>query len=140
MSKAILIMDMPENCAECDICSNDGICMKANEFCSNRYETKQDWCPLKLLQEKKDPNKALTWEHKKWLDGYNACIDELLKVKDYGDLKQRLKSKIVDMEARLLFVESKYAESLIGLLTECYSFICQTEGKENDLKLKGGAE
>lgn len=48
MSKAILIIDMPENCGNCSILeychNNDGKC---------DLNIRQPWCPLKKLATKK---------------------------------------------------------------------------------------
>jgi hypothetical protein len=82
MSKAILVMDMPKSCSECP-CISLGCCNAVGGvgFCrtiGDIYD-KPDWCPLRELPKKWDENKALTWENKKFIDGRNACIDEITK-------------------------------------------------------------
>ena len=97
MTKAILVMDMPESCFGCSfwhINRNGGEdCCQALEVSrvvnSETYE-KPDWCPLRELPEKKEEFELRkckgsvkgTWkvpliENK----GFNACLDEILKEK-----------------------------------------------------------
>lgn len=80
MSKAVLIMDMPSSCEEC-ILRNEGACFpvsKENSICGVYYTMKEgrkpDWCPLREL-----PKKKSVYTNGHYSDGYNACIDELLK-------------------------------------------------------------
>lgn len=83
MEKAILILDMPENCIECPIA---GI-METYIYCNvaergtidEEAETRPDWCPLRPLPEKKvvtanDATAAVAIKY-----GWNNCIDELLR-------------------------------------------------------------
>ena len=74
MSKAILVMDIPANCSECDICSSEGYCMKTYKFCHDRYTTKQKWCPLKPMPKKL----ILDHEQDQLAIGWNACIDKII--------------------------------------------------------------
>lgn len=89
MAKAILIMDMPECCADCP-CSffeRDNpilnlICGVAQEDAYN--VGKPDWCPLRELPEKRDTNRNKNhyisnfWSSAKSV-GWNACLDEIIK-------------------------------------------------------------
>lgn len=59
MSKAILIMDMPERCKDCDayVCYKQYAGDPGDEFCGMKHEEvnggeKPDWCPLRELPEK----------------------------------------------------------------------------------------
>ena len=87
MSKAVLDMDMPSNCKDCNM-SVLGREPHTGQMCFRCVhhptimvlpkETKRpDWCPLKPMPKKEN--------HQDWCDsgrydkGYNACIDELLK-------------------------------------------------------------
>lgn len=63
MAKAVLVMDMPENCEECPleygIEDEKGVVMNANicRGCGKRNfdsRNKPDWCPLRELPEKMD--------------------------------------------------------------------------------------
>lgn len=74
MTKAVLVLDMPENCGRCPI----------SEYCHNNdgkcdLSVRQSWCPLKEIPNKKeynnmyDPMQVLTYK-----DGWNACIDRIL--------------------------------------------------------------
>ena len=52
MSKAILIIDMPECCADCRFTDSGGdVCALGNKAISyEEYKTKKpDWCPLREL-------------------------------------------------------------------------------------------
>jgi len=74
MSKAILVIDMPDSCKNC-MCYVLGA--KAN-FCERtRFAifdntTKPDWCPLKSVPDKVDVFMD------EWAYGYNACLKEIL--------------------------------------------------------------
>ena len=68
MSKAVLVMDMPEKCLDCPFCFeiDEGVdaCWMItidsydNDLCRNIEEDycqcKPDWCPLKPMPEKKE--------------------------------------------------------------------------------------
>ena len=107
MSKAVLVMDMPKDCCDCKFCreldegvkacceimdnpSNSELCRIIDvHYCME----KPDWCPLRELPEKKDSmnlnsimekckdrDSIMDSVLKQFIvDGYNACIDELLK-------------------------------------------------------------
>lgn len=82
MSKAMLIMDMPESCAECqffarfDLVKNCSLNGKPVEYSNNK---RQDWCPLQEVP-KKDSKFCYPSDYEEgYGDGYNACIDEILK-------------------------------------------------------------
>ena len=93
MAKAVLIMDMPECCADCQLADDDpsGLyCMFADDYYdgSDSSEDKASFCPLRELPEKKEEFELReckgsvkgTWkvpliENK----GFNACLDEILK-------------------------------------------------------------
>lgn len=77
MSKAILIMDMPESCTKCDL-GKSGMCCIKNFSTQMMSDYRASICPLKEEPGKKEvPN--LTIEHDHFLAlGYNTCIDEIL--------------------------------------------------------------
>ena len=95
--KALLIMDMPENCLDCNFCfeldegieaycsmtddlDNSDLCRDLpNGYC----ESRPDWCPLKPLPDKKEVIEIpripsmLDFRRRGFQDGWNACIDEI---------------------------------------------------------------
>ena len=76
MAKAMLIMDMPSNCYECEL-NNYHFCFVTDDNVE-RYrntEYKPTWCPLREVPQKKT---ALTMFDIGEAQGYNACIDEIL--------------------------------------------------------------
>ena len=90
MAKAILILDMPENCFGCNLChiNSDGGEDRCQAFEVSRavnsetYE-KPDWCPLRKLPEKKETHTVLELHSNgRWTEGmkagFNACLDEIL--------------------------------------------------------------
>jgi hypothetical protein len=87
MSKAILVIDMPKSCKECNIQYEDEYsywcpCNHVKENTTDIYDhvinlTKPDWCPLKELPEKYDIRDS-NFEYE---SGYNACIDKILEEK-----------------------------------------------------------
>lgn len=65
--KAVLVMDMPEECEKCPFCDfGDYTCgafrMNGKKY---TYEVPEngiaDWCPLKPMPEKKDWKPFLNW-------------------------------------------------------------------------------
>ena len=75
MSKAILVMDMPDSCWRCKLqeWANCRIARRCNVD-----NGRPDWCPLKPLPEKTE----LTFvDHgqDQIAMGWNACIDAILK-------------------------------------------------------------
>lgn len=87
MSKAVLVMDMPDNCKDCNM-SVIGREPHTGQMCFRCVhhptimilpkETKRpDWCTLKPMPEK--ANHPDLCDGGRYDKGYNACIDELLK-------------------------------------------------------------
>lgn len=88
MPKAVLIMDMPENCEHCackypsykdDALYDCAITGKTVPINGGRYGKKPDWCPLRELPEKIPEHKSgyediNTTLHR---EGWNACIDAI---------------------------------------------------------------
>ena len=92
MSKAVLVMDMPEECAKCNLYDHEyDVCEPTEK--NVRTFGKPDWCPLRELPKKKDSmnlnsimekckdrDSIMDSVLKQFIvDGYNSCIDELLK-------------------------------------------------------------
>lgn len=89
MAKAVLVMDdMPECCADC-ACSYfergskelNLICGATGEYANN--VGKPDWCPLRELPEREaemtDADDLSRDYVRGTMDGWNACLDEILK-------------------------------------------------------------
>lgn len=79
MSKAILVMDMPSNCYECEL-NNYHFCDVTGDNIE-RYrntEYKPTWCPLREVPQKKEFSDIETAYDRVKTLGYNACIDEIL--------------------------------------------------------------
>lgn len=88
MSKAILVMDMPNSCDECvfvrESCSDNG-----DLYCNNPLATMQGnyvsdyikcrpiWCPLRELPQKID--EAIGTSNMFKALGWNECIDEIMR-------------------------------------------------------------
>ena len=74
--KAILVMNMPNSCAQCR-CYDDmfGTCMiKFKDYNTiEAKETKPTWCPLKPLPEEDDKEYFLEWS-RGYQGGWNDCI------------------------------------------------------------------
>ena len=93
MAKAVLVMDMPECCADCQLADDDtcGLyCMFADDYYdgSDSSEDRASFCPLRELPERKEEFELReckgslkgTWkvpliENK----GFNSCLDKILK-------------------------------------------------------------
>ena len=57
MSKAVLVMEMPECCADCKAYDNDNeMCMGTDDYYMETLAPtdKPDWCPLKPMPERDD--------------------------------------------------------------------------------------
>ena len=77
MSKAILVMDMPDNCFKCKL--QDWANCRIAKKC-HTGDSRPDWCPLRELPKKKPTiGKESDSDILCMNAGYNACIDELLK-------------------------------------------------------------
>ncbi len=88
MSKSILVIDTPENCNECELhalteCdySKEFYCVingkMIEEFACSK--SKPDWCPLRDFPEERNENNTYTDCEYYRAQGFNACIDEILK-------------------------------------------------------------
>lgn len=87
MSKAILVMDMPKKCGEC-LLRMSMICTPTLKDIDS-VNAKMDWCPLREVPQKRSTeynparNPYIT-------EGYNACIDEIMKGSEENDDRSRL--------------------------------------------------
>lgn len=89
MAKAILVVDMPESCADCQLADDDpsGLyCMFTDDYYdgSDSSEDRASFCPLRELPEKKETLVTLScYPNGRWTEdmkaGYNTCLDEILK-------------------------------------------------------------
>lgn len=89
MAKAVLVMNMPERCADCPLRNSE----KTSYLCcyltlknissADYYDKKPDWCPLRELPEKKEELPVEKYEFgglgKAFTSGWNTCLDKLLK-------------------------------------------------------------
>ena len=87
MSKAILVMDMPDKCGECECsyCDYDDphlnlICAVVGDNVSG--SDKPDWCPLRPMPEKK-PLKGNVSNIQRMMEemgavSWNSCIDAMI--------------------------------------------------------------
>lgn len=88
MDKAILVIDMPDKCWKCPICAS----YQTSAFSIREYwctanenedvdpDKKPDWCPLKCVPKKRKEKYASDVGDRDcgFIDGWNACIDEIL--------------------------------------------------------------
>lgn len=85
MSKAILVMDMPKSCCSCNMCNSNDECILQDEDvdfkASDSWEELRKGCPLRELPEKREYDGLMEYDDI-YADGYNTCIDELLKGKE----------------------------------------------------------
>lgn len=84
MSKSILIIDTPENCEKCQLCSSGNYgsrrcVVKDQAIFLKDTEYKPDWCPFHEVPSKKEDSLLYNAYIKGKVDGYNACIDEIIK-------------------------------------------------------------
>ena len=85
MSKAVLIMDMPEDCKQCLFCRGLNACklkkyLVRDKICTVYTVHKQimeggkpDWCPLRELPERSDHPEHC--DNGRFDAGWNGCLD-----------------------------------------------------------------
>lgn len=89
MAKAVLVMDMPECCADCPCSFFERDNPILNLICGVTQEDaynvgKPDWCPLRELPEKEETTyPQACYENSYWTDemkaGFNACLNEIMR-------------------------------------------------------------
>ncbi len=91
MPKAVLVMDMPECCADCQLADDDpsGLyCVPADEYYDGKESTEDraSFCPLRELPEKTEVCGTYNSEYyakggkmPSYKIGWNACLDGILK-------------------------------------------------------------
>ena len=86
MKKAVLLMDVPETCLDCNLCvlDTDGsisCSYNKREICSNVGEnnSRPEWCPLRPLPDRKEITETYKWEDRlpSFKCGWNWCLDEI---------------------------------------------------------------
>lgn len=87
MSKAVLVLDMPQTCKDCPLnYSNDcddSVCIPTENLIYPEWieeNRKPDWCPLYELPQKKNVAKDLLDGQRMpayYEMGWNACVEEL---------------------------------------------------------------
>lgn len=84
--KAILIVDMPSDCAECEFCGFGGRNLEKYVCCLTREHSEEPHlvgCPLKPMPEKMKVTKEIFIDYacleKGYECGWNACLEELEK-------------------------------------------------------------
>lgn len=79
MSKAVLVMEMPECCADCKAYDNDNeMCMGTDDYYMEilKPTDKPDWCPLKPRPEYKKPLNKKGYRSG-YIEGWNDAIDAI---------------------------------------------------------------
>ena len=83
MSKAILVIDMPESCDKCPLLGGfySDLCCKGmgNRGINYPYpkDFRQDWCPLKPFPREDKGNYLLEYSNG-YQKGWNDCINYLM--------------------------------------------------------------
>ena len=83
MSKAVLVIDMPECCPDCPCSFFERDNPELNLICGATGEDannagKPDWCPLRELPEKKESDPVMDHDIDFGMaEGWNACIDAI---------------------------------------------------------------
>lgn len=86
MKKAVLLMNVPEKCLDCNLCVLDmdgsiSCYYNKREICSNVGEnnSRPEWCPLRPLPDRKEITETYKWEDRlpSFKCGWNWCLDEI---------------------------------------------------------------
>ena len=73
--KAILVIDMPKNCAECKLMYLQGI---GESICNAvDWEERPSWCPLKPIPSFKAVDLNDARDVVMFCHGYNTCLNEI---------------------------------------------------------------
>lgn len=87
MAKAVLVMDMPEDCKQCVFCRGLNACklkkyLVRDKICTVYTVDKQimeggkpDWCPLRELPERSDHPEHC--DNGRFDAGWNGCLDAI---------------------------------------------------------------
>ena len=80
MAKGIIVVDVPENCRDCDYFGM--LCKITNKKCHYHNEDgRPDWCPIKeipsRIKELKQPHSINDYQRKGFSKGWNACLEEI---------------------------------------------------------------
>ena len=83
-NKALLVMDMPNECEKCPLCDLTDYTCGVFEILGKNYTYEvpesgvADWCPLKPVPEKRNYTSLPDgFPVKEWGNGWNTCIDEI---------------------------------------------------------------
>lgn len=90
MAKAVLVIDMPESCGQCNFTDfgADGIltCICIDDYMEledDMDKRRPDWCPLRELPEHKRTIGTESESNQTLMNaGYNACLDDILERKE----------------------------------------------------------
>ena len=86
MKKAVLLMNVPEKCLDCNLCVLDmdgsiSCYYNKREICSKVGEnnSRPEWCPLRPLPDRKEITETYKWEDRlpSFKCGWNWCLDEI---------------------------------------------------------------
>ena len=89
MSKAILVIDMPDSCDRCpffhDYYRDMNCVLKNNRTIDYPYpkDFRQDWCPLRLLPDRDETEYLYDEYDNGYCDGWNSFRREILGENDY---------------------------------------------------------
>ena len=85
MKKAVLLMNVPEKCLDCNLCVLDmdgsiSCYYNKREICSNVGEnnSRPNWCPLKSLPEEDHEDHYPNELDYGYADGWNDCLREIM--------------------------------------------------------------
>lgn len=84
MSKAILVIDMPDSCSKCPLFGGyyADMCCKGMNNRGINYpypeDFRQDWCPLKEIPEIKLSKVPYEADYQSYRQGFDDCLDEIM--------------------------------------------------------------
>lgn len=94
MAKGYIVVDMPESCSECQLCSYDDMRGHMEFVCCGSIDNgfgfveiseeimngnlKPNWCPIKEFPEGYDNPNRYEPDDAKFAEGYNDCLNDIL--------------------------------------------------------------
>ena len=85
MSRAVLVIDMPDSCMSCKIGRNSSCILEQSAYCpvtgqatiEEECESRPEWCPIRPMPEKENNDNLMDEYQDGYDDGWNSCIDAI---------------------------------------------------------------
>ena len=102
MNKSILIVKTPDNCSQCNFCTDFRGCLARHVIVTEDEYNKErsEWCPLKEFPERSNTQQG-TYELDEYCSGYDDGWNELRKEILAGTIYEKIETDIFDEEENI---------------------------------------